>query len=451
MRRVNSKDNYTFLTTGPIGPVVLTMAVPTIISMLVTSLYNIVDTFYVGRIGTSATAAVGIVFPVMSIMQAIGFFFGQGSGTYISRCLGAKKMEDAGRMASTAFYCSLGAGTLIAVIGLMSLNPLSVALGSTPTILPYTKDFLGIILLGTPFVTASMTLNNQMRFQGNAAYSMLGILSGAILNVVTVPIFTFTLGMGIKGAAIGTLTGQIAGFLVLLAMTRHGGNIRLTPKNFTTEGRFYMEIFKGGTPSLSRQGLASVSTLMLNLAAGAYGDSAIAGMSIVSRISFVVFSIIIGLGQGFQPMCGFNYGAKLYDRVRKGYFFCLKSGLIFLAVICVFGFVFAEQIVDLLRHDADVVAVGAPALRWQIITYPLAAFITVSNMALQTSGRSIPANILAACRNGIFFIPLIIILPNLLGLKGVEICQSVADVLSTVVAIPLMVSYFRSISGVSNS
>lgn len=444
--RSRNTDNYTFLTTGPIGPVILTMAVPTIISMLVTSLYNIVDTFYVGRIDTSATAAVGIVFPMMSIMQAIGFFFGQGSGTYISRCLGARKIEDAGRMASTAFYCSLGAGTLLMVAGLIFLNPLSMALGSTPTILPYTKDFLGIILLGTPFVTASMTLNNQMRFQGNAAYSMLGIMSGAILNVVTVPIFTFTLGMGIKGAAIGTLIGQVAGFFVLLSMTRHGGNIRLSPKNITFEGRFYMEIFKGGTPSLSRQGLASVATLMLNLAAGAYGDSAIAGMSIVSRISFVVFSIIIGLGQGFQPMCGFNYGAGLYSRVKEGFFFCLKSSLIFLSVICVAGFIYADHIVDLLRHDADVVLVGAPALRWQILSYPLAAFITVSNMALQTSGRSIPANILAACRNGIFFIPLILILPKLLGLKGVEICQAVADAFSFVVAIPLMVRYFRSIS-----
>ena len=443
--KANHTDNYTFLTTEPIGRVILTMAVPTIISMLVTSLYNIVDTFYVGRIDTSATAAVGIVFPVMSVMQAIGFFFGQGSGTYISRCLGAKKMDAAGRMASTAFYCSLGAGIFIAAVGLIFLEPLSVALGSTPTILPYTKDFLGIILLGTPFVTASMTLNNQIRFQGNAAYSMLGIMSGAILNVVTVPILTFSFGLGIKGAAIGTLIGQIAGFLVLLAMTRHGGNIRLSLKNFTKESRFYIEIFKGGTPSLSRQGLASIATLMLNLAAGAYGDSAIAGMSIVSRISFVVFSIIIGLGQGFQPMCGFNYGAGLYDRVRKGYFFCLKSGLAFLAVICVPGFVFAEEIVDLLRHDVEVVAIGAPALRWQIITYPLAAFITVSNMALQTSGRSIPANILAACRNGIFFIPLILLLPHCLGLKGVEICQSVADAFSFAVAIPLMINYFRSI------
>lgn len=423
------------------------MAIPTIISMLVTSLYNVVDTFYVGRIDTSATAAVGIVFPVMSIMQAIGFFFGQGSGTYISRSLGARKVEDAERMASAAFYCSLGAGMLLAAIGLVFLDPLSAALGSTPSILPYTKDFLGIILLGTPFVTASMTLNNQMRFQGNAAYSMLGILSGAVLNVVTVPIFTFTLGMGIKGAALGTLAGQVTGFLVLLAMTRHGGNIRLTPKNFTVERRFYIEILKGGTPSLSRQGLASIATLMLNLAAGAYGDSAIAGMSIVSRISFVVFSVIIGLGQGFQPMCGFNYGAGLYERVRKGYFFCLKSGMAFLAVICILGFVFSKEIVDFLRHDADVVSVGAEALRWQIITYPLAAVITVSNMALQTSGRAIPANILAACRNGIFFIPLIIILPRLLGLKGVEICQSIADIFSFAVAIPLMVSYFRSISG----
>lgn len=439
------KDNYNFLTSAPVGQVILTMAVPTIISMLVTSIYNIVDTFFVGRLSTQATAAVGIVFPIMTIIQAFGFFFGQGSGTYISRMLGAKNKEYASRMAVTALVGSCAFGLLLAVLGLLFLDPLARALGATPTILQPTREFLGVILLGAPFMTGALTLNNQIRFQGNAAYSMIGILSGAVLNVLMVPLFTFTFGLGVRGAAIGTVIGQIASFFVLLAMSYKGDGVKMKLSDFSTQKSFYVDIFKGGTPSLTRQGMASLATLLLNVAAGGFGDAAIAGMSIVSRISLVVFSGIIGLGQGFQPVCGFSYGAGLYERVRKGYFFCLKAGLGFLTVCCIPGLVFADVIVDVLRHDPEVVAVGMVALRWQIVTWPIAAFITFSNMTLQTSGRSLPANILAACRNGLFFIPLILILPRLFGLTGVEICQTVADVFSLMVAVPLMVSYFRSI------
>lgn len=442
---MRTKDNYKFLTSAPVGKVILTMAVPTVISMLVTSIYNIVDTFFVGRLSTQATAAVGIVFPIMTIVQAFGFFFGQGSGTYISRMLGAKNKEYASKMAVTALVGSCTFGLLLAIFGLLFLDPLSRALGATPTILQPTREFLSIILLGAPFMTGALTLNNQIRFQGNAAYSMIGILSGAVLNVIMVPLFTFTFGLGVRGAAIGTVIGQIASFVVLLAMSYKGDGVKMKLRDFSTEKSFYIDIFKGGTPSLTRQGMASLATVLLNVAAGGFGDAAIAGMSIVSRISLVVFSGIIGLGQGFQPVCGFSYGAGLYERVKKGYLFCLKAGMGFLVACCIPGFIFADVIVDVLRHDPEVVAVGMTALRWQIVTWPIAAFITFSNMTLQTSGRSLPANILAGCRNGLFFIPLILILPRLFGLFGVEICQTVADVFSLMVAVPLMVSYFRSI------
>lgn len=444
---MKTRDNYTFLTEGPIWKVVLTMAVPTTISMLVTSLYNLVDTYYVGRIDTQATAAVGVVLPVMTVIQAFGFFFGQGSGTFMARMLGAKESARAARMATSAAALSALFGLLLAVSGLLFLEPLSLLLGSTPTILPYTKDFLGIILLGAPFMTFALTLNNQIRFQGNAAYSMIGILSGAVLNVLTVPLFAFTLGMGIKGAAIGTVIGQICSALVLAYMAGKGGGVGLRLKDFAPDAGILRDIFRGGTPSLTRQGMASVSTLLLNVAAGAFGDAAIAGMSIVSRISLLVFSMILGLGQGFQPFCGFNYGAGFYRRVRRGYFFCLKAGTAVLLLCCIPGFIFAPEIIDFMRHDPSVVAVGGSALRWQLLTWPLAAVITFSNMTLQTSGRSVPANVLAASRNGIFFIPLIIVLPKLWGLFGVEICQAVSDVFSFAVAVFLMRSYLRSIGG----
>ena len=443
---MHKQDNYTFLTTAPVSRVIPAMAVPTVISMLVTSIYNLVDTYFVGLINTQATAAVGVVFPVMAIIQSLGFLFGQGSGTYMSRHLGARRLDEAKQMAATSFIASIICGVVVAVLGLIFLEPLSILLGSTPTILPYTMQFMGVILLGAPLMTASMVINNQMRFQGNPTQAMYGMISGAVLNVLLVPLFMFTFGLGILGTAIGTVLSQLFGFIVLWVMSRRGENIPIRLSQASSKWHFQKEILKGGTPSLTRQALASVATLMLNVAAGVYGDAAIAGMSIVSRLAFLIFAIIIGIGQGYQPFCGFNYGAGLYQRLRKGFYFTIKLDLLVLFFMCGPAFMLAEQLVDLLRHDPEVVAVGAVALRWQLVALPMAAVVTVCNMTLQTSGHSLPANILAAARNGIFFIPLIIILPYFLGLKGVEICQAVCDVLAFLLAIPLMVQFFKGIS-----
>ena len=442
---MRKQDNYTFLTTAPIRRVIPAMAVPTIISMLVTSIYNLVDTYYVGLINTQATAAVGVVFPVMAIIQSIGFLFGQGSGTYMSRHLGARRLDEARQMAATSFVGSIVWGIVIAILGLIFLKPLSIALGSTPTILPYTMQFMGVILLGAPLMTASMVINNQMRFQGNATQAMYGMISGAVLNVALVPLFMFTFGLGILGTAIGTVLSQLFGFIVLWVMSRRGENIPIQLSQASRKWHFQQEILKGGTPSLTRQALASIATLMLNVAAGVY-----AGMSIVSRLAFIIFAIIIGVGQGYQPFCGFNYGAGLYKRLLRGFYFTILLDMAVLVVMCAPAYVFAEQLVDLLRDDPEVVAVGAVALRWQLVALPMAAVVTVCNMTLQTSGRSLSANILAAARNGIFFIPLILILPRVLGLFGVEICQAVCDVLAFLLSIPLIIHFFRSILHSSN-
>lgn len=325
-------DNYTFLTQAPAHRVILTMAVPTIITMLVTSLYNIADTFFVGQLDTQSTAAVGVVFPVMFFIQAFGFFFGHGSGNYISRELGARRHGNAETMASTGFVYSLVAGTVAMVVGLYMIKPLAVWLGSTPTILPYTESYMSIILLGAPFMTASLTINNQMRLQGNASYAMYGIISGAVLNVVLDPVFIFVFDMGVAGAAVATVTGQVVGFFVLLAMSRRGENIRLDIRRFSPRLAYLKEIVYGGSPSLSRQGLGCVAVMMLNVAASEYGDAAIAAMSIVSRITMFIMSVVLGLGQGFQPFCGFCYGAGLYGRLREGFGFIVKVGTAFLLV-----------------------------------------------------------------------------------------------------------------------
>ncbi len=436
--RHSAKDNYVYLTTAPVPRLIVSLAVPTIISMLVTSFYNMADTYFVGKINTQSTAAVGIVFSVMSIIQAVGFFFGHGSGNYISRKLGAQETGNAEKMAATGFFWALFMGIVLAVAGLIFLTPLSLALGSTPTILPYTEKYLGIILLGAPFMTASLVMNNQIRFQGNAAYAMVGIVSGAVINVVLDPILIFVFDMGISGAAWATVISQICSFSLLLYMGSKGGNIRIRFRNFTPSLAFIKEIIGGGTPSLARQGLASVATILLNVAAGAYGDAAIAGMSIVTRIAMFINAFLIGFGQGFQPVCGFNYGAGLYGRVRQGFWFCVKVGSIFLLVCAVLGMGFAEEIVSVFRKgDPDVIAVGAAALRWQFITFPLGAWIVVSNMMLQTIRKPVKATILSSARQGLFFIPLIFILPYYLGLQGVEMCQATADLLTFLLAIPL--------------
>ena len=436
-------DKYTFLTQAPVHRVIGTMAIPTIISMLLTNMYNLVDTFFVGKINTQSTAAVGIVFSVMFFIQAFSFFFGNGSGNYISRQLGAQNTKDAEVMASTGLFYTLVFSLIVMLLGWIFLEPISILLGSTPTILPYTRQYLGISLLGTPFIMGTFCINNQMRFQGFTKYSVYGAISGSIINCLLDPVFIFGFSMGVSGAAVASVIGQICGFVILLIMSQKEGVIHYTHRRISFEGRFVKEIIAGGTPSISRQGLASVSTIALNSVAGNYGDAAIAAMSIVTRISMFIFSVIVGLGQGFQPMCGFCYGAKLYDRVKEGFWFSTKIGTFFLLFWSVVLNIFSGEVVSLFRDDPEVIAIGIPALRYQMIIFPACSFMMMANMMMQTCRKTIRANILAASRQGLFFIPLIFVLPYFYGLFGVEICQAVSDIISLIVTIPIVWSAFK--------
>lgn len=439
------KDNHKLLTEGPVSKAILSLALPSCISMLVTSIYSIVSTFYVGRISTQATAAVGVSFSLMSVIQAIGFMFGQGSGNYISRELGARHTRNSEQMAIVGLVHSLLSGTVLGVVGLLFLRPLSVLLGSTPTILPDTMTYLTYVLIATPFIMGAIVLNNQMRFQGNASYAMWGIISGAIMNVVLAPILIFVFDMGISGAGIATLAGQAFSFFVLLLMYRKADDLKLDLRNFVWGGGHFREILAGGTPSLTRQGLASISIALLNNAAGVYGDEAIAGMSIVSRLAFIFLAVTIGLGHGFQPLCGFSYGAGLYGRVREGFGYVLKLGTILMLVFAALGLAFPEALVGFFRNDPKVIEVGAAALRWQMATLPLVPLVMYTNMTLQTTRHPWEANLMAMSRNGIFFIPVILILPRILGLAGVEMAQAVADVMATVLAIIVITRFFRKL------
>ena len=436
-------DKYTFLTQAPGHRVIGAMAIPTIISMLLTSMYNLVDTFFVGQINTQSTAAVGIVFSVMFFIQAFSFFFGNGSGNYISRQLGAQNTKDAEVMASTGLFYTLVFSLIVMLLGWFLLEPISILLGSTPTILPYTRQYLGISLLGTPFIMGTFCINNQMRFQGFTKYSVYGAISGSIINCLLYPVFIFGFSMGVSGAAVASVIGQICGFVIMLIMSQKEGVIHYTHRRISFEGRFVKEIIAGGTPSISRQGLASVSTIALNSVAGNYGDAAIAAMSIVTRISMFIFSVIVGLGQGFKPMCGFCYGAKLYDRVKEGFWFSTKIGTFFLLFWSVVLIIFSGEVVSLFRDDSEVIAIGIPALRYQMIIFPACSFMLMANMMMQTCRKTIRANILAASRQGLFFIPLIFVLPYFYGLFGVEICQAVSDAISLIVTIPIVWSAFK--------
>ncbi len=441
------QQKFDRMTKTPIPRLIGELAVPTIISMLVTSFYNMADTFFVGKINTSATAAVGIVFPLMAMIQAFGFFCGHGSGNYISRQLGAHNFEDASKMSATGFVSAFVLGLGILVVGFLFTDPLLRIMGSTETILPYARSYMRIILIGAPYMTASLVLNNQLRFQGSAFYSMIGITTGAVLNIVLDPLFIFVLDMGVAGAALATIISQFVSFCLLIAGTFRGGNLRLNLRDFSPSLKYYQNIVKGGAPSLFRQGLGSFAIVCLNLMAGPYGDAAIAAMSIVTRISQFAASVVIGFGQGFQPVCGFNYGAKLFKRVQEGFWFCVKFCTSVLLVAAVCGWIFSPNLIGIfLKTDPLVIEYGSQALRLQALTFPLVGWITISNMMLQTIGKTMKASLLAMSRQFLFFVPVILTLPGFLGILGVQLSQPIADFCSFLLAVPLSISVLREMS-----
>lgn len=441
------QQKFDRMTKTPIPRLIGELAVPTIISMLVTSFYNMSDTFFVGKINTSATAAVGIVFPLMAMIQAFGFFCGHGSGNYISRQLGAHNFEDASKMSATGFVTAFVLGLGILVVGFLFTDPLLHIMGSTETILPYARSYMRIILIGAPYMTASLVLNNQLRFQGSAFYSMIGITTGAVLNIVLDPLFIFVLDMGVAGAALATIISQFVSFCLLIAGTFRGGNLRLNLRDFSPSLKYYQNIVKGGAPSLFRQGLGSFATVCLNLMAGPYGDAAIAAMSIVTRISQFAASVVIGFGQGFQPVCGFNYGAKLFKRVQEGFWFCVKFCTSVLLVAAVCGWIFSPNLIGIfLKTDPLVIEYGSQALRLQALTFPLVGWITIANMMLQTIGKTVKASLLAMSRQFLFFVPVILTLPGFLGILGVQLSQPIADFCSFLLAVLLSISVLREMS-----
>jgi putative MATE family efflux protein len=425
------------MTTAPVEPLVCALAVPTILIMLISSLYNMADTYFVGSLGTSVVGAVGVAFPLMAVIQAMGFFFGQGTGNYISRALGAREPERASRMAATGFFTALMVMAVICGLGLVNLKSLALLLGATPTILPYAMDYIFFILIAAPWMTASMVLNQQLRFQGSASMAMAGMITGAVLNIFLDPLLIFVFNMGIKGAAIATMFSQMVSLGILLVCCSMKDNIRIRPGQFSPSPGLYLEMLRGGLPALLRQGLMSVASVIINHFAGVYGDPAIAAISIVNRIYMFAGSVMLGFGQGFQPLCGFNYGAKLYGRVKRAFWFCVKLCSAVLAGTAAVLALFAPRIIALFRDDPEVIRIGARGLRLHAISLPFLAWVIMCNMMTQTTGKTLEASMISMSRQGLFLLPALFILRPALGLPGIQLSLPVADMAGFFFAIPL--------------
>lgn len=448
---------YTRMTTEPVERLVCKMAIPTIISMLVTGLYNIVDTFFVGQLGNEATAGVGLILPIMAIIQAFGFFFGQGSGNYISRSLGAQDTSRAEIMAATGGVSALLFGLILLGGGYCFEGAVLRLLGAReelldPVTIAYASDYLRVILIGAPFMCVSCVLNNQLRFQGNAVFSMIGLVSGSVLNCVLDPIFIFSLDMAVSGAAWATVIGQIASCTLLYVGTLRSDSLKIHVKNFRPTAYYLKHICVGGLPSLFRQGLTSASSMCLNAAAAAAVSEAlaaqtVAAFTVVNKITMLAFSALLGFGQGFQPICGFNYGARRYERVCKAYLFCLRVAIIFLAVTSVLGWVLAEPAVALFRDDPAVIEIGRLVMRCQCATFWLVGLVVMTNMLYQNIGRVVGGTVLAMARNGLFFIPAVLILPKLLpeAIWGVYLAQPMADVCAFALSLPLAIKMYKEL------
>ena len=434
------------MTETPIPQLVLSLAAPTILSMLITSIYNLADTFFVGQISTSASGAVGVVSSLMAIIQALGFMLGHGAGTIISRSLGSRDTTAATRFASTSFFTALVFGVVLAVAGLGTLPHFMMLLGSTETILPHACAYARPILIAAPLMISSLVMNNILRYEGKASFAMIGLVTGGVLNIALDPLFMFVFELGTAGAGIATALSQSISFCILLSMFLQGKTVsQFRLSAVTREARDFGRILLGGAPSFGRQGLNSIGGMLLNLAARSYGDAAVAGMSIVSRIFMFIISVAIGVGQGLQPVASFNYGARKYRRVRQAAIFTIEAAFCMLVVLVGLCWVNGDALIRLFRDDPAVTAVALPAFHYQCLTMLLQPIIVVANMTFQSVGASGRATFLACCRQGVFFIPLILILPRTHGLFGVEICQPIADVLTFLVSLPFLIAFLQQL------
>lgn len=441
----HEEQQFRKMTETPVEKLILSLGIPTIVSTLATNIYNLADTYFVGTIGTSASGATGVVFGLMALLQAFGFMLGHGAGSNISARLGARKTMEAREFSSTGFWLSILAGSAIMVLGLIFMDPLMRLLGSTKTILPFARTYGFYILIAGPAFTSSCVMNNILRYEGMASYAMIGLTAGGVLNILGDYLLVNVLGMGIRGAGLSTTVSQYIS-MVLLVIPFLTGRVesRLNVRYFTRRWSTVGKIIWNGMPSLTRQGLGAVSTIVINGCAGNYGDAALAAMSIVNRITSFLFCVVIGIGQGFQPVSAFNYGAKKYARVRGGFRFVMKLGMLLMAVLGAVTFCFAGAFVRIFRDDPKVIAIGSVALRLQCCCLWLIPISLYGNMLFQSIGKGGTATCLSSMRSGLVMIPMVMVLTSLFGLSGLESAQTASDVISAVLSLPIVLRFYRT-------
>ncbi len=443
-RTLTSEEQHRRMLQTPIPKLVLSLAAPTVASQLISIIYNTADTYFVSQISTSASAAVGVVFSLQSIIQAYGFGVAMGASSLISLRLGEKKDRDANMYATSGFLAEFVGGLLMLVFGLLYLEPLMRVLGATETMMPHARAYGEIILMGAPVMCGSFILNCILRAEGAAVASMIGLCSGGILNIALDPLLIFTFGMGTAGAAVATVASQCVSFLVLaVAFLRGRSIVRLRPKYISRSPRDYMQILAVGFPTIARQGMASLASALMNIQGAVYGDAAVAALTISNKIYLLVRNVMIGIGQGFQPVAGYNYGAGDRKRTREAFIFATKLG----TVVCIFAAgiiaVFAGPIIGWFRADDQVIAIGRLALLYACAVMPFMAYSTFVNQLYQCLGYKLPATVLASLRQGICYLPLIFILPHFLGLQGVQMTQPGSDLLTFFICIPFQIAFFR--------
>ena len=437
-------DQRTRMLESPVDKLILSLAAPTIVSMLVTAIYNTADTYFVSQLNTSASGAVGVVFSLMSIIQAVGFTVGMGAGSIASRLLGQDRREEADVFASTGAVSALVLGTALSAVGLAFRGEIMWLLGSTKTIYPYAMDYALYIMLGAPVMILAFTLNNLLRWQGKADLSVMGLATGGILNIFLDPLFIDGFHMGIAGAGVATLLSQCVSLSILASFFLRGkSGLRVSPAKISRSPRTYLAILKQGMPSFFRQGVLSVATMALNYNAKLYGDAAVAALSIVTKVFNLIQSVVIGFGQGFQPVLGYNYGARRLDRVKEAVWFSVRTCTVILTIAAVTGYVLAPHVIALFRRDdALVIAIGTRAFRHQCLTLPLGAVLVFANMFFQSLGKSWRAVMLAICRQGLY-IPLVFFMAGRAGLAGLEWTQAVCDLMAFAFSASVILLYFK--------
>ena len=443
----SAEVHYKKMTETPVAKLIVQLGVPTTISMLITSIYNMADTYFVGMLGPSAQAATGVLFTLQAIIQGVAFMLGQGSGTFISRELADKNTPKATMYVSSAFFCGGIIGVIILVLGLFIREPMVLFLGSTETILPHAMDYAMWVLISCPFVITSMILNNALRFEGRAFYAMFGLTAGGLLNIFGDWLLVYKLNMGVYGAGLATAASQFISFVILFIMFQKMAQSSISAKAVSKDFKVYLTICRVGLPSLIRQSMTSVTTGILNNLTKTFGDAAIAAMSVVSRFSMFLMCVGLGMGQGFQPVAAFNYRAKKYDRVKKGLLFLVIYALILVGGFSLVTMLIPEKVIEIFQKKQEVIEVGSVALRYYAFGMIFMAFSVPVNMLYQSIQKPTISSVLSLIRAGMITIPLLLILVPSIGLTGIQIAQPIADVIAGIISIPFIIHFLKSENG----